>query len=347
MLITIISFAFVFTIITLVHEFGHLCVAKMNGIAVPEFGVGFGPNLYSFSYHETTYKINLLPLLGYVKIAGLDADEADDKIISEKNKYYTKKVWQKFLPIVAGALMNILLGALVFCFVFLLAGIPSGVSNEIAAISPGSEAARIGLKAGDKLLSLDNKPINDPLEAVKYIHQNPGKQLKLGILRQDKKLTFVATPTLNTKQKIGLIGFQLKTLSKKVGLLSALYHGFAGAANLCLAILLIVGQLIVGQVSLFDLAGPVGIAQITGQYAQGGAFSLLNFLAFFSINVGVLNLLPIPALDGGRIVFIIIEAFRGKALDIQKENQFHAVGLTLLLALMAILTVNDLLRLFR
>lgn len=347
MFLTIVSFAFVFTVITLVHEFGHLCFAKMNGIAVPEFGIGFGPTIYSFSYHETTYKLCLLPILGYVKIAGLDADEEDDKKIPADKKFQNKVVWKKFTPILSGAVLNILLGALVFSVVFMFSGIPAGISNELAAISPGSEAAKVGLKAGDKLLGINGTRYDKADDAVAFIHRSPNKQLTLLVERSGKKLTIKATPTLNAKQKIGLIGFQLKAVYQKVGPLPAIYHGFNETGKLCLIVLTIFGQLITGRVSLFDLAGPVGIAQITGQYAQHGLLSLLNFLAFFSINVGVLNLLPIPALDGGRLIFILIEAVRGKPIDLKRENQFHSVGMVLLLTLMAVLTINDVFRLFR
>ena len=347
MFLTVISFAFVFTVITLVHEFGHLCFAKINGIAVPEFGIGFGPTIYQFSYHETTYKLCLLPILGYVKIAGLDADDEDDKNIPDEKKFQFKPVRLKFAPILSGAILNILLGALVFSVVFMFSGIPAGISNELAAISPGSEAAKIGLKPGDKLLGINKKLYPKAEEAVAFIHKSPNKELSLMVERSGKKITVKATPTLNAKQKIGLIGFQLKAITEQVNPFQAVYHGFMETGKLCLMILTIFGQLVIGRISLFDLAGPVGIAQITGQYAQHGLLSLLNFLAFFSINVGVLNLLPIPALDGGRLVFILIEAIRGKPIDLKKENQFHAVGMVLLLSLMAVLTINDVLRLFR
>jgi regulator of sigma E protease len=347
MLLTIVSFAFVFTVITLVHEFGHLCFAKLNGIAVPEFGIGFGPTIYQFSRNETTYKLCLLPILGYVKIAGLDADDEDEKNIPDDKKFQFKPVWLKFSPILSGALLNILLGALVFSVVFMFSGVPAGTSNELAAISPGSEAAKVGLKAGDKLLAINGKLYDKAEEAVDFIHKNPNKQLSLTIERSGKKLAIKATPTLNAKQKIGLIGFQLKAIYRPVGPIQAVYHGFTETGKLCLVILTIFVQLVTGRLSLFDLAGPVGIAQVTGQYAQHGFLSLLNFLAFFSINVGVLNLLPLPALDGGRVVFLLIEAIRGKPIDLKRENQFHAVGMVLLLTLMAVLTVNDVFRLFR
>lgn len=347
MLLTIISFLFVFTIITLVHEFGHLVFAKRAGISVPEFGIGFGPNILSFTKNNTTYKINLLPILGYVKIAGLDADDEQERSIPADQKYVNKKVSQKFLPIFAGAVMNLVLGFLVFSLVFMIAGIPAGISNEISAISPGSEAAKVGLQAGDKLIALNGRTFDNAEDYVKQIHQSAGQKVRLTIERDGKRKLIAAVPQLNKKLKIGLIGFSLRALYKKVNPLLAVWQGLKETGALIVLILTLVGNLFLGRLSLFDLAGPVGIAQITGQYAHHGFLSLLSFLAFFSINVGVLNLLPIPALDGGRLVFVLIEAVRGKPLPLEQENRYHYVGLYALLGLLAILTINDILRFFR
>ncbi|MBI5399693.1 RIP metalloprotease RseP [Candidatus Saganbacteria bacterium] len=347
MLLTIIAFFFVFTIITLAHEFGHLVFAKRNGIAVPEFGLGFGPTLFSFTINETVYKLNSLPILGYVKIAGIDPEEKTEKPVPENLKFYNKSAWQKFVPIFAGAFMNLVLGFIVYSFIFMVAGVPIGLSNEIGAVSSGSEAKRIGLQAGDRILAINSKGYKDANEAVKFIHDNPGRQLTLTIERHGVKKDFAATPALNKKLKIGLIGFSLKANHQKVNPLAALYHGGAETLKLSLMILVLLGKLFTGGISLFDLAGPVGIAQVTGQYAQQGWVSFLNFIAFFSINVTVINLLPLPALDGGRLFFIIIEAIRRKPIDIELENKIHNVGMMLLLGLIAVLTVNDLLRLLR
>ncbi|MBU1026855.1 MAG: site-2 protease family protein, partial [Candidatus Margulisbacteria bacterium] len=155
MFLTIISFLFVFTIITLAHEFGHLYFSKKAGIRVHEFGLGFGPTLFSMKRNNTTYKINALPILGYVKIAGIDTEDPEEKTTPEAEKYYNKSTGAKFMSIVAGAMMNIILGFLVYTLIFTFMGVPSGISNEISAVSPGSEAANVGLKPGDKLISLD------------------------------------------------------------------------------------------------------------------------------------------------------------------------------------------------
>jgi len=347
MLITIVSFLFVFAVITLVHEFGHLVFSKLVGIRVYEFGLGFGPTLYSFEYHQTTYRLNLLPILGYVKIAGIDTEDPKEESTPSSEKYFNRPVLSKFISIFSGPLMNLLLGFIVFSVVFAINGIPTGISNEIATISPGSVASKIGLHSGDKLISIDGKYFKKPEEAIALIHKSADKELRLSIQRGKETLIFAATPKYNKRMKIGLVGFSLKVLYRPVNFFEALFTGLKNTVSLSLLTLLLLGRLFIGQLSLGDLAGPVGIAQITGQYAQLGITSFLSFLAFFSINVAVLNLLPLPALDGGRLFFIVIEFFRRKALPIETENKIHYAGLLIFLLLFIVLTINDVLRIFR
>ncbi|MEE8638432.1 MAG: RIP metalloprotease RseP [Candidatus Margulisiibacteriota bacterium] len=346
MLLTLISFIFVFTIITIVHEGGHLYFAKRAGIRVHEFGIGFGPTLFSFKKNNTTYKINLLPILGYVKIAGIDTEDPQEKETPDNEKYFNKTVGQKFSSIFAGPVMNLVLGFAIFSFIFMIIGVPIGISNEISAVSPGSEAVKIGLQAGDHLISIDGKTYENAEDAVRVIHQSADKELQLGIKREGKHLTLKATPSYNKRLKIALIGFSLKPVYEKVNPIKAIYYGFKETVGLLLLILTLLGRLLVGKLSFGDIAGPVGIAQITGQYARHGILSLLSFLAFFSVNVAVINLLPIPALDGGRIFFVILEAIRRKPISIEKENKVHYAGLFVLLGLLAILTVKDVIRIF-
>ncbi|KPJ69700.1 hypothetical protein AMJ44_02830 [candidate division WOR-1 bacterium DG_54_3] len=346
MFLTIISFIFVFSVITVVHEAGHLYFAKRAGIRVHEFGIGFGPTLFSLRHNNTNYKLNILPILGYVKIAGIDTEDPQEKETPENEKYYNKSVGQKFKSIFAGPMMNLLLGFTIFSLVFMFAGVPVGISNVISTINPGSEAAKIGLQSGDQLVSINGKVYDKPEEAIAVIHQSADKELLLGIQRNGRHLSLKATPTYNKRLKIGLIGFSLKPVYEKAGIFSAIYYGLRETAGLILLILVLLGRLLVGKLSIGDLAGPVGIAQITGQYAHHGFLSLLSFLAFFSVNIAIINLLPIPALDGGRLFFVLVELIRRKPLDIEKENKIHYVGLFVLLGLIAILTINDVIRIF-
>jgi regulator of sigma E protease len=230
---------------------------------------------------------------------------------------------------------------------FVFTGVPKDISNEIATIAPGSVAAKAGMKSGDKIIAISGKKTIKMSDAVDQIHKSAGKTLVLTIDRKGKISNVKVVPQLNKKLKIGLIGFSLKPFYVKTNPLAALYESMKQVVVTSVVILYTLSLLIIGKISLFDLAGPVGIAQFTGQVAGEGIIPLLSFTAFLSINLGLINLLPIPALDGGRLIFIVVEGIRKKAIDINLENKIHQVGLTLLLALMAIITVNDIFRILR
>lgn len=347
MFITILSFVFVFTIITLVHEGGHLFFSKLAGIRVPEFGIGFGPRIFSFSRNNTTYCLNLFPILGYVKIAGIDTDDPSEASTPVSEKYFSKSVFHKFLSIASGALLNLFFGFLIFLFLFNIFGSPAGTSNQISTITPNSPAAKAGILPGDKIISINGQIFTKAEDAVSFIHQSADKPLSIKLDRKGSARTVSATPKLNKQLKIGLLGFSLNPMYKRSGFLTSFSLAVKQTAGLSFMLLTLLGKLFIGKLALGDLAGPVGIAQITGQYAQQGAVSFLNFLAFFSINVAVLNLLPLPALDGGRLVFILIELVFRRPVDIEVENKIHQVGMMVLLGLIALLTINDVFRLFR
>lgn len=347
MLLTIVSFAVVFSLITLAHEFGHLICSKLAGIRVPEFGLGFGPTLASFKFRQTTYKLNLLPILGYVKIAGLDPEDPEEKDLPPGEEFYNKGTWAKFFSIFGGPLFNLILGFLILTAIFSIVGSPAGLSREVATVSANSPASEVGLKPGDLLFALNGKPIESPEKTIDFIHKSAKNKLSLTITRNGKKMTFLVTPKYNERMKVGLIGFSLKPSYQKISLLSAVKDGAQQTAALFVLTLVIVGKLFTGQIGIGELAGPVGIAQITGQYASVGIVSTLSFVAFFSVNVAVLNLIPLPALDGGRLFFVLLGGLTRRPINIELENKIHAVGMTLLLTLMAVLTLNDILRLFR
>jgi len=345
MLIAILSFAVVFTIVALVHEFGHYLVAKRSGIRVPECGIGFGPRLFSFKKGETTYAVNLIPILAYVNVSG--ESEEDDPSCPEDQKFYNKPLFVRFLLAFLGPFFNIVLAFLILALVFTFAGVPKSVSNEIDKISPNSPAEKVGLMAGDKLLSIDNAPVVKMESSIDYIHKHPDKQLLLKVSRNGKELIFKVTPKLDPKLNVGLIGFSPKPLYLQVSPLQALYFACQQTLSMIALMFVILWKLFTGGISLGELAGPVGIAQITGTYAQSGLLSLLSFVAFLNVNVGIINLLPLPALDGGRITFMLIELIRRKPIDIKTENKIHQWGLIVLLGLMAAITVNDVFRIFR
>ncbi|MBU0687074.1 MAG: RIP metalloprotease RseP [Candidatus Margulisbacteria bacterium] len=344
-MITVLSFILVFSIVAIVHELGHFIAAKRSGIDVYEFALGIGPRIFSFRPGKTTYALNLFPIGGYVKVAGIDPEQ-DEPGTPEENKYYNKPVFAKFKTIIAGASMNFLLGFILIYIIILFAGMPVGTSNTIFAVAPGSEAEKIGLQSGDKILMLNGQEIKDMQAAVKIIHKSGGQKVSLKVERAGKIKLFSAVPEYNEKLKAAYIGFSLKPIYEKIGPLSAIWAATKETGMMIFLLLVILFKLFTGQLALGNLAGPVGIAQMSGQYARAGFLSFLSFIAFFNINVGIINLLPIPALDGGRLVFIGIEALRRKPIDIRKENKVHYWGIIVLLSILAVVTVNDVIRIF-
>lgn len=347
MIIAIVSFIVVFTIVALAHELGHLLFSKHAGIRVIEFGLGFGPRLISFDRGGTLYCLNLIPILGYVKIAGLDDEEkADSSGRLPSDSYLSKTPWQKFLSLFGGPFFNLLLASLILYFLFTFFGMPSGISNEIAVISPGSEAQRVGFMSGDRIVALNGVGGLKMEDVIDRIHKSPDRQLTLTIDRGGKVIKIKATPRLQKKLGIGLIGFSLKPIYVRTDPISAVYQSVVQVFVTSVAILYTVGLLLIGKVSILDLAGPVGIAHVTGQVAEEGLAPLMSFTAFLSINLGLLNLVPLPALDGGRIFFVLLEKLMGRPVDRKLENNIHEVGFVLLLVLMAVVSVNDILKIF-
>jgi len=348
MIIKVLAFIIVFTIIVLAHEIGHFIFARLAGIRVLELGMGLGPKLFGIIKNKTKYTLNLLPIGGFVRIAGLDEKTGDpSETFSKEESYLSKSAGQKGMAIFGGPAFNLLLAFIIYYAMFVVTGVPVDTSNQIATVSPGSVADKVGLISGDKIIALSGRKVEKMIETVNIIHKSAGKELILSIDRAGKVFNVKVTPRYNEKMKIGLIGFSFKPVYARTNPLMALYKSLEQVVIGSALIIFTLALLIIGKISLLDLAGPVGIAQFTGQVAGEGIIPLLSFTAFLSINLGILNLLPIPALDGGRLVFIGIEAIRKKAVDIETENKIHQIGFALLLAIMALVTANDILRLIR
>lgn len=345
MLINVIAFALVFTFIALVHELGHLVWAKRAGIRVYEFGLGFGPRLFSFTRNSTVYSLNLVPILGFVKIAG-EGEAEEDKTCPANELFTSKTPLQKFKCLFAGPSMNILAAFFVLLLTFSLFGIPSGVSNEIGAISPGSPADISGLKVGDRLISIDGNRFASMEDAIALIHKSGSRRLALLVSRGATQIAINATPKYNPKLKASLLGFSPRPLYKPASFFSALLTSLSQVFSMIILTLAVLWRLLIGGVSLSDLAGPVGIAQVTGKYTQSGWASLLYFAAFLNVNIGIINLLPIPALDGGHLTIVLLEWIRRKPFDQKLVNKINYWGFVALLGLMAVVTFNDILRLF-
>lgn len=347
MLWSIILFLFLFTIIALAHEGGHFFAAKRAGIHVHEFGIGFGPRIFSKKFNGTTYSINLIPILAFVSLAGMDEPKEGEADIPENQKYFARPPIARFMMAFAGPFMNIVLAFLVLCFVFSFYGIPQSVSTTIDQVQSGSIAQNAGILSGDQIIGINGIKAPKMEAVIDTIHKSKDTLVLLKIKRGNKELSFKVTPKYNEKLKVALIGFTPLPVYEKANILKATYSAFIQTFSMVAMMFSIIWMLVTGAVTFGDLAGPVGIAQITSKYASTGIVSLLTFFAFLNVNIGILNLLPLPALDGGHIVFSLWEMITRRRVNEETQKKVHQWGLIALLCLMALVTINDVLRLFQ
>ncbi|KJS16862.1 MAG: peptidase [Peptococcaceae bacterium BRH_c4b] len=331
---------FVFGLLIFFHELGHFTIAKLVGIKVHEFSLGFGPKIAGFLRGETRYNIRLFPLGGFVRMAGMDPEEEDFE--SEKRGFNKKSVLQRISVILAGPLMNFVLAALLLAVIFLFQGVPV-FAPKVDGLVPGQPAERAGIAMGDKILAIDGKKIESWEELKRKIDNSPGKKVNLLIQRDGKELNITVVPAPQ-KDGLGKIGIYPGHELKKVGPVGALAAGASKTVEFSVLIIDFIGRMITGQ-ERPDLGGPVRVVWEISKAVELGFIPLLTLAALLSINLGLFNLFPIPALDGSRILFLIIERFRGRPVDPRKENYIHMVGFGLLLMLIVVITYNDILQL--
>lgn len=325
-----------------IHEIGHFVVAKIVGIHVDEFSIGFGPKLLGFqvSHDSTLYSLRLLPLGGYVKMAGMEPQD------TRTNGFNNRPLRDRIAVISAGPLMNFIVAVLLFILTFSFIGIPvPSNSNVIGDVIQGSPASEAGLKPGDRIISVNGVATSKWDDIAENIHKSSNKRTKIEVLRDNRKLTLYVTPQYDPNYKVGQIGIRQNIIWQKQNFFDAVKLGLDRAFGFAQLILHGIFGMATGTVPPKDIAGPVGITQMIGEAAKGGLGYLLSFTAILGINLALVNLLPIPALDGSRLLFLIIEGIRGKALDPKKENFIHLIGFALLIVLIIIITYNDLVRL--
>lgn len=353
-LITILIFLVILGLLIFVHELGHFIIAKRAGMRVEEFGFGFPPRLYGIKRGETTYSINWIPLGGFVRILGEDGSHRDDA-----RSFSAKKAYQRFFVLIAGVTMNLLL-AVVLLTVNNMIGIPTAISDDensthptsiqITAIAEASPAQEAGLKIGDVLVSIDGTPYTHVRDVQHVIEEHRGNELALGILRGDHELTMKMTPREEHPEDEGALGIGLvRTTLKQYPWTIAPWYGLRDTFMMTIQIIFgffaLMKGLIAGQTGIADnIAGPVGIVILTKQFTEMGISYLIQFTALLSINLAIINILPLPALDGGRILFIIIEKIKRSPIDKKKEGLIHTIGFISLLVLMGIVTLFDVLK---
>lgn len=351
---TILLFVIVLSLLVFVHEFGHFLMARKMGMKVEEFGFGFPPRAVGVKRGGTIYSINWIPLGGFVRIKGESGDHKGDP-----DSFASKKAWQRFVVLVAGVAMNLVLAAVLFSVGFMV-GLPGVVDEKLSpsarvadraltvmAVIDGSPAALSGIEQGDRVLSIDGEPFDSSDTARAMIAQSADDGVVLDLKKQNGEIsTLTLTATLLPEQELTGIGIGLV----QTGLVSypffqAIVQGIAATVTFTVEIVRafvgIIVNLVSGQGVGVELSGPVGIAVITGQVAALGFVYLLQFTALLSINLAVINVLPFPALDGGRILFLIIEKLRGRAVDGKLETVTHNLGFFLLMILVIIVTYRD------
>lgn len=353
-LLTVLLFVVVLAVLVLVHEFGHFAAARLFGIEVDEFGIGFPPRAFSVKKGKTVWSINWIPLGGFVKIHG-----EDDPTKTGPGTFAAKPAYIRAIVIAAGVFMNLVLASTLFAVGFGF-GVPQATEDlppgavireprvQVMEVLPASAADRAGFKPGDILVSIDGKTFLKIDDIQAYVNAAPGEVdvvLKRGPDTLDEKLT----PTLDAASGKKLMGVALvESAIVSFPWHLAIYHGVTATGFYVKEIFLSFGDLIkglfVGQKPGVEFSGPIGIAVLTGQAAKLGLIYLLQFAALLSVNLAVINVLPIPALDGGRLLFIIIEKFRGRAVRPVVEAVIHRIAFFLLLGLVVIVTAHDIAR---
>jgi regulator of sigma E protease len=339
----IIIAVLVLAVLVIVHEWGHFIAARKIGIPVHEFSVGFGPALYSRKRNGVLYSLRVIPLGGYVKMAGegLEDLEAEDG-------FAKRKPWEKVVVALAGPLMNFVFAVLVFIFLFAGIGVPH--ANEkpiIGGVVAGQPASVAGLQSDDLILGLNEEPVATWLAFTDRLSALPvGAEALLEIDRGGQVFTVTLSTVKNDATGRSMIGVTNQVVYEKQGLLSAVKSGLVHTYTMSVALLGGLVDMVSGAVNKDDIAGPLGIITMIGDTARAGLVSLLSFTGFLSINLGILNLLPIPALDGSKVLFAFIESIRRKPIPLEKEAMVTWIGFLFLMGLILFATYNDLVRLF-
>ena len=341
MLTTIVSFLLILALLILAHELGHLLTAKASGVMVEEFGIGYPPRLLSVKRGETLYSLNLIPLGGFTKMTGEENPEAPRSLAG-------KSTAVRLMVLSAGSVMNLLLPILLFSIAFMVPHQVISGQVFVHEVNPGSPAETAGLAVGDQLLKIDGTTVLSTAEIQREVLLNLGNPIDVELSRAGETITTTFTPRWDPPAGEGATGISVITenpviIEENLPFFSAIGKGVTECVETFTLFKNEIIRLFIGA-SALQVTGPIGIAQMTGEIAQLGISPLLEFAAFLSINLGILNLFPLPALDGGRIVFVLIEwVRRGKRVSPQTEGMIHMLGFALLISFMLLVTYQDIL----
>ena len=333
------------------HEFGHFLLAKLSGVGVLTFSVGFGPKLWVKKKGETEYALSAFPLGGYVKMVGEDPEEEVQQSDIERS-FAHKGLLTRIAIVAAGPGFNLLLAIILLMVVFLFYGVPV-LSTQVGGVEPGSPADRAGIRKGDVIVSLNDHAVREWDELSRGIKESQGKPLNVRIRRDAEDVTVTVAPAKKEGRNIfgetrdeWVIGIGSQVSIEKGNPGLAIVRAFQQTYDYSKLTLLALYKMIKGDVSPRNLGGPILIAQMAGQQAQEGLGSFLAFIAVLSINLGVLNLLPIPVLDGGHLLFFLVESVIGRPVAVKHREMAQQVGIFLLMLLMIYAFYNDIARFF-
>ena len=338
-MLTILAAIFVFGVLVTVHELGHFITAKMTGMKVEEFAIGFGPNIYQQKDGDTLYSLRVIPLGGYNKIAGMDPEDPWDP-----NGFKAKSIPARMLVILAGSLMNFILPVILFSGIFMIDGIEKPVDKPVLGIVVENKAAyNAGLEVGDKILTINGAPMHTWDDVVVTLRENGTKEVTLTAERDGAVYTYKMFPEYNEELGRPLIGISPKFTKERLGVADSITLGFTSTQKVIGLMVEGLQRIITGKASA-EVSGPIGVAQMAGEVAAEGLLPLLNFVAFLSINLGVINLLPLPALDGGHFILLLYEGLRGKPLGAKAMHNIQTIGIAIILAITIFSTFKDITR---
>lgn len=330
MIITIIAAILVFGLLIGIHEFGHLISAKLCGIKVYEFAIGMGVKLFSFEKGGTKYSLRLFPIGGF---CNMNEDVESDS----EDAFGNKKPWQRILVLASGAIMNLLLGFVILC---ILMGMPEEiVTNSVGDVLDYAPAYTQGLKPGDEIIKINNTRTNLIDDIMLEMNYSDGSDINLTVKREGENINLIITPYKDESGRY-IIGYKPEIVQNSF--LLTVRNAFYYSIYISKAVLLSLRDMVTGKVAINQVSGPVGIVKEIGNAASAGINRLLELVALITINLGLFNLLPFPALDGGRIVFVLYELITRKKVSVSVEAVIHFIGLLLLLLVMVIVTFSDL-----
>ncbi len=334
-MITLISSLLVFLLVVMLHEFGHFSIAKLSGIKVNEFSIGMGPKIYQKQKGETFYSLRALPVGGYVAMEGEEENSHDPRAFNNVS------IVKRMAVVLAGAFMNFVLAFIAFTLIFSIVGYGS---SEIKKVISNSPADKAGIQSGDLIIKINENKVKDIYDINSIISKNQKEEMDFQINRGGNILNVKIKPEYSVENQMYLIGITSKL---DHSILKSISLGANRTLEMSKLILKSIKMMFSGSFKMEYLSGPVGVVQLIGSESSKGFLNFLQILGLISVNLGVFNLLPIPALDGGKFLFLLIEALRGKPIDEKIEQGLSLIGISLLFSLMIYVTIfNDIGRLF-